>query len=325
MVFIPIYTSLEWYHWLIIGFSVFMLINILFVLWITFETARRVFLHTLSKVKSGGWGRECSAPDNPEQVKMWNDGIEYMKQFADKKEDLQIVNDKLKLYGEFYDFNHSKTALFLCGRCECLIYGYYYAKPYQESGYNLLFIDPRAHGLSDGLYSTCGVKESQDVLAWIKYLVDNKNQKKFVLHCVCVGGATGLLAAIDEKNHDYIEKMVFDGVFINFLDSYSRHYVDLGHKKFPVFYQIWFWFRVYNGVSIKEANPYKCVQKIDFPVLFLHCKNDKFSIPENLEKIYSACKSEQKSIVWFDEGSHSHVRNHNVEKYDSSIKDFLKQ
>ena len=324
MVFTNIFANLLWYHWLIIGLGIFVLFNIGFMLWFTFETARRVFLHTLSRIKSGGWGRECSAPDNPEQMAMWNEGIEYMKQFEDKKEEVQIENDGLKLYGEFYNFGGTKTVIFLCGRCECLIYGYYYAKPYRESGYNLLFIDPRAHGLSEGLFNTCGIKESQDVLAWMKFIRDTKLQKSFTLHCVCVGGATGLLAATDPKNENYIDKMVFDGVFMNFLDSYSRHYVALGHKKFPVFYQVWFWFKAYNHVSIKKSNPLECIKKVDFPVLFLHCRNDQFSIPDNLSKVYEACPSKEKSIVWFEEGSHSHIRNHDMEKYDSAVKEFVK-
>ena len=67
-----------WAVWLIIGLSIFGGVSLLFGLWVIFETARRVYLHTLSKKYAGGWGRACSAPNNPEQIKMWNDGVEYM-------------------------------------------------------------------------------------------------------------------------------------------------------------------------------------------------------------------------------------------------------
>ena len=128
-----ILASLQAYQWVLIGVGIFVLISLLFGVWITFETARRVYLHTLSTKMGESWGRVCSAPNNPEQMKMWNDGIEYMKQFVDHKEDVQITNDGLKLFGEFYNFGKKKTALFLCGRCECALYAYYYAKPYIES------------------------------------------------------------------------------------------------------------------------------------------------------------------------------------------------
>ena len=312
-----------WAFWLIIGVSIFVGVSLLFGIWVIFETARRVYLHTLSKKYAGGWGRACSAPNNPEQIKMWNDGVEYMAQFADKKHDVQIENDGLKLAGEFYDFGHKKTALFLAGRCECLMYGYFYAKPYKESGYNLLFIDPRAHGFSEGKLSTVGIKESTDVLAWMKYIAKEYKQESFALHCVCVGGAAGLLATTSKENPGLVERITLDGVFTNFKESYRRHYVDLGHKIFPVFHLIWMWFRIYTGVSVMESNPEKCLSTLELPVLFIHSKNDKYSVPENAEKMFNNCPSQKKQIVWFTEGSHSHIRNNATEKYDKAIKDFL--
>lgn len=318
-----ILSQLLWYHWLIIGGSIFVGISLLFGVWIVVETARRVYLHTLSRKKAGGWGRVCSAPDNPEQMKMWNDGIEYMKQFEDKKEELWIENDGLKLYAEFFNFGHKKTVAFLCGRCECSIYAYYYAKPYIESGLNVLFIDQRSHGFSEGEYSTVGIKESKDLLAWLHYLNNEKGQEGFILHCVCVGACSGTLAINSPDNPGFIEKIVADGIFLNFKESYSRHYCDLGHKKFPVYYLIWMWFKIYTGVSVKLSSPYDNVAKFNIPMLFIHTKNDKFSIPENAQKVFDHCASEKKYLVWFEEGTHSHIRNNATEKYDQTIKDFL--
>ena len=318
-----ILASLQPIHWVFIGVGIFVLVSLLFGLWITFETARRVFLHTLSTKMGESWGRVCSAPNNPEQVKMWDDGIEFMKQYQDKKQDVSIINDGLKLCGEYFDFGHKKTALFLCGRCECALYAYYYAKPYIDSGYNLLFIDPRAHGLSEGKISTAGIKEGKDAVAWMKYIKETKGQEKFVLHCVCVGGSAGLLAATSEQGRKLVEKIVVDGLYITFKDSYKRHYMDLGHKTFPVYYQIWFWFKLYTGESVKLSNPYKLVQELDIPILFIHTKTDKFSIPTNTEKLFGVCSSKDKQIVWFDVGSHSHIRNNATEKYDRAIVVFL--
>ncbi len=322
--FLPhFYANLLWYHWLIIVVGALLASSILFSIWLVFAISRRVYLHTLSKKMDNDWGRVCSAPNNPEQMKMWNGGIEYMKQFENKKHDLTIKHDGLKLCAEFYDLGGKKTAVFLCGRCECLMYGYFYAKPYVESGLNVLFIDQRAHGYSEGVLSTVGIKESEDVVAWMKYVKETFKQESFILHCVCVGGSSGLLACISENNKNYVEKVILDGVFINFQESYRRHYIDLGHKPFPVLYLVWFWFRVYTGVSVKRSSPYDCVEKIDVPLLFIHTRNDKYSLPENAEKVFEHAKTEKKKLVWFDEGTHSHIRNNATEKYDATIKDFL--
>ena len=34
---------------------------------------------------------------------------------------------------------------------------------------------------------------------------------------------------------------------------------------------------------------------------------------------------ENKKIVWFDHGAHSHIRINNMEKYDNSITEFIKE
>ena len=312
-----------WYHWVILGVGIFLLVSLLFSIWLVFAIARRVYLHTLSKKMGNDWGRVCSAPNNPEQVKMWDDGIEYMKQFSDKKHEVTITHDGLKLCGEFYDFGKKKTAVFLCGRCECLMYAYYYAQPYIESGLNVLFIDPRAHGYSEGELSTVGIKESEDLIAWMKFIKDEYKQESFILHCVCVGGSAGFLAATNPEGKDLVDRVVVDGVFLNFKESYRRHYLDLGHKIFPVFYLIWFWFKIYTGVSVNKSSPLDCAKKLDKPVLFIHTKLDKYSLPENAQKVFDETKSNKKELVWFDVGSHSHIRNHAQEKYDEVIKDFL--
>ena len=75
--------------------------------------------------------------------------------------------DGLKLIAEYYDFGFDKTAIIMPGRRECLIYSYFYAFPYKDAGVNVLVIDQRAHGLSEGKYSTCGIFEAKDVIDWI--------------------------------------------------------------------------------------------------------------------------------------------------------------
>lgn len=318
-----IFANLLWYHWLIIGVGIFLVSSLLFSIWLVFAIARRVYLHTLSKKMGNDWGRVCSAPNNPEQVKMWDDGIAYMKQFSDKKHDATITHDGLKLCAEFYDFGKKQTAVFLCGRCECLMYAYFYAKPYIESGLNVLFIDPRAHGYSEGELSTVGIKESEDLVAWMKYIKDEFKQESFILHCVCVGGCVGMLATTSPNNPGLVDRIVVDGVFLNFKESYRRHYLDLGHKIFPVFHLIWFWFKMYTGVSVNKASPLEAAKKLDRPILYIHTKKDKYSLPENAQIVFDNTKSEHKKLVWFDVGSHSHIRNHAEEKYDQTIKEFL--
>ena len=62
-----------------------------------------------------------------------------------------------------------------------------------------------------------------------------------------------------------------------------------------------------------------------YRLLFLYGTQDIFSIPEKSKKLFAACAAEDKKLVWFDKGGHSHLRINNIEKYDATILDFLKQ
>ena len=107
------FASLQPLHWVFIGIGIFVLVSLLFGVWITFETARRVYLHTLSTKMGGDWKRVCSAPDNPAQMKMWNDGIEFMSQYQDKKEDVSPLINKRRRQVRYIAFAGSVLLVLL--------------------------------------------------------------------------------------------------------------------------------------------------------------------------------------------------------------------
>ena len=319
-----ILASLPWYAIALIVVGSLLLAGFIFSFFFTFYVAKQVYEHTLVKRTPDEWGRVCSAPDNEEQVAMWNEGLEWGKANKEHMHEVQIKSkDGLKLFGEFFDFGSKETAIILSGRCECCWYGYYYALPYQKAGCNVLVIDQRAHGLSEGKYSTAGIKEHEDVMRWMAFLKDKFNQEKFILHCICVGSSTGLMAATTEFGKENVEKIVLDGAYINFKESYKRHYIAKGHALFPVYYEVWFWFRKHAGASANVSNPLKIIPNVTCPVLFIYSEEDIFSLPKNTSKLVSACASE-KVVRPFAHGKHSHVRFSNKEEYDRNIIDFVR-
>ena len=319
-----IFANLVWLWW-VLGVVGFLLIGgLIFSIFFTFYVAKQVYFHTLVKRTPEEWGRVCSALDNEEQVKMWEEGLKWGKANKEHIKEVSITSeDGLKLVGEFIDFGHKQTAIILSGRCECLWYGYYYALPYQEAGYNILVIDARAHGNSEGKYATAGILESKDTVLWMKHLHEKFNQEGFILHCICVGGSTGLLAAKSEFGKQYVKKIVLDGAYISFKESYKRHYIAKGHALFPVYYQVWYWFKHYTHCNSNDSVPLDIINDNNAAILFIHSKKDIFSLPEKAELLMNTFKGE-KQIKWFEEGSHSHVRINNVKEYDETIIGFVK-
>ena len=146
--------------------------------WISsyFIIAFIVYWKTLVRTSPEKWTRECSIKDDDEQVSMYKQAELWLTSCIDKKSEVDIVNDGFHLYGEYIDFGFDKAVIIIAGRTEGCKYSYYFAEPYYRAGYNILAIDNRAHGLSDGKYNCLGLKEYSDIIAWGEYLHDKKKQ-----------------------------------------------------------------------------------------------------------------------------------------------------
>lgn len=279
-----------------------------------------MYVMHLKRTKKSKWTRACSE-QTPEHVEMYETGMAWSKEHAEKKQDVHIVSEGLNLYGEFYDFGSDKTAILVAGRTEGLCYNYYFARPYQESGYNILTIDNRAHGESDGKYNTVGFEEHKDLLNWVNYVGEHHHTATVVLHGICIGSAGCLYALTSGKCPDIVKGLVADGMYPNFHESFRNHMIEL-KKPLAGLPFIEGWMKLLTGHSMKYG-PIDVIDRMDRSLLMLHGKADLYSLPEEAEKLFAKCPSAQKRIVWFDGGIHSMLRYANPEKYDAAIKEFL--
>ena len=315
---------MKWYWIASIVAGAFLLASLIFMVPFTYSIAKKIYFGSFVRKNPQEWGRVCSCPSNEEQLRMFNAGVSWAAQHRDVIKELSISNDGLKLVGEYFDFKKEMTIIILPGRCESLLYSYYYAMTYTNKC-NVLVIDQRAHGESEGQFSTAGIKEGEDALLWAKLLKEKCEQKEVVIHGVCIGGASAIRASsLDEKNQ-YIDKLILDGIFVSFYDTIKRHTIAEGHNPFPVVNEIPSLFRKYARVDIMKYTPLKMIRKVDVPILFIHSRVDVFSLPKNLALIVEASPSVNKTVVWFEKGGHSHIRINNEEKYDETILSFLRK
>ncbi len=308
----------------IIVLSCLIVSGLVAMLIVTMPIANKVYKEQLVRTSKDIWGSECcSAPDNEEQVAMWNEGLLWAEGVKNYCKPVHIVNDGFNLYGEYFDFGFSKAVIILPGRCECLKYSYFYAKPYQESGYNVLVIDTRCHGQSDGKYSSIGKHEHKDVIEWTNFLTETFNVKSVCLHCICIGSASGIFACASKKCPEAITEIVVEGCFTNFYESFKEHMIALKRPVFPVCQEVMFLLFLKTGANVCTYSPISKIKKVKQRMLFLHSKEDIFSKPDKAEKLFKKCGSNDKQLVWFDKGGHSHIRINNHEKYDEAVKQFL--
>ena len=77
----------------------------------------------------------------------------------------------------------------------------------------------------------------------------------------------------------------------------------------------------YSAVSLCKHTK----EDLVFYILTASIENRKAVTPDFAQKLYDKCGSKNKEIVWFPKGGHSVLRFIDTEKYDSSIKAFLKR
>lgn len=289
-----------------------------------FIAAHMVFVNTLRRNSKEQWSRNVPSEQTEDYIKMYEIGKEWAKKHEFAKKDVHIINDGLNLYGEYYDFGFDKCVVILSGRTETLTYGYYFALPYHKNRCNVLVIDPRAHGLSDGRFNTVGFEESKDVIAWIDYIEKTFGVNYFILHGICIGAAGGMFAITDENCPKSVKAIVTEGMFVNFGESMKNH---LKERKKPVFI-------IYDLINRElkkntghnmNIGPIDVIDKLNKPILMLQSKQDLYSKPDMAQKLYDKAGSEKKEIVWFEKGEHSMLRVTDTEKYDNAITNFLSE
>ena len=284
------------------------------------------YLYSVLLVRTGKkkWGRECSIPDDEEYKRMFDIGIEWDRRYAACKQPVEITSDGFRLVGEFFDFGSDTSVIIIAGRMESLLYSYYFAEPYRRLGYNVLVIDNRSHGLSEGRFLSLGFKEYRDILKWGELLHDRFHQKSIVIHGICIGSSTGLFALCDPECPDYFKGIVAEGMYTTFHDSFVNHLVDGNHPKEPATFFVMLYIRIFGGADVVHDGPLMRIDRLKKPILFLHSREDVFSLPGEVQQVYDRCQSEKK-LVWFDKGAHSRVRINAPEKYDETVIDFCRR
>ena len=109
-------------------------------------------------------------------------------------EDIYIDSfDKKRLHAKLYENKESKKVAILCHGYKGTSYRDFSggATEFINMGYNVILIDERAHGKSEGHSITFGLKERMDVLGWLDFAKNKFGlDYDYVLVGISMGGAT---------------------------------------------------------------------------------------------------------------------------------------
>ncbi len=312
--------------YLIVGISLFVLLlsGAIFSYFYTLPIAKKLYKNQWTRSGENHFKRECSDASFDYHLDMFNQGMKIREKYIDKIKEVSVNSLGVKLVGEYYDLGFSKAIIVLPGRMETAFYGAYYLEPFFKGGYNVLCIDPRAHGLSEGSLITLGKLESEDTLTWARFLHDEYNVSEIALYGLC-GGATGALLALTSSNcPSYMHTFIADGMFYSFFRLYKRHIKDEKKPVYPIIWTIMHLIKKNNGVNPYKMKPMKLIKKYNGSLLLLSGTKDIFAIPKEAEKMFNACPSNDKKLCFIADGRHSHLRYDNKKEYDNAVVDFLK-
>ena len=153
-------------------------------------------------------------------------------------------------------------------------------------GHNLLLVDERAHGRSEGRAITFGIQERWDADSWVRYAVERFGADiEIILYGISMGAATVLMAAgLDlpenvkgiiadcpySSPRDIIRKVAKD---MHMPDRLSWPFVKIGG-------------RVYGGFDVDETDAARAVKQAKVPILIIHGESDSF-VPCEMSDIVS--------------------------------------
>lgn len=239
-----------------------------------------------------------------------------------------MSEDGLKLKGYFYKsiYDSNKTAL--------LIHGYGadyremqpYAKMFVDMGYNILVVENRAHGKSEGNMIGMGWFDKEDILSWINVLIERDEKCKIVLFGVSMGGtAVCMSAGLDLPKN--VVCGISDCAFTNVYDQ--MEYVLMRKKKtkprealLKIFYK--YMKRVYY-FDLKDADAMKCLSASKIPMMFIHGKDDDYVPVENALKLSGKVPDYRKDVYLVENAGHALCYVTNPRKYQFRVREFLKK
>lgn len=246
---------------------------------------------------------------------------------AHEHEDVYITSrDGLKLHGKYYhQADGAPLTIFMHGyRSGALRDGNGAFIMSWRKGYNVLIVDQRAHGKSEGKVITFGIKERFDCLEWIHYA--NRRfgeQTPIILMGISMGASTVMMAAGLDLPPNV--KCVLADCGFSSPKEIIQSVIQSMHFPVKLAYPVVrLSGRIFAGIDIEDedASCVEAVRKSKVPILFIHGEGDNF-VPCYMSKCcYEACNAQKKLLLVKDA---DHGLSHCVDNksYEAAVEEFL--
>lgn len=195
-----------------------------------------------------------------------------------------------------------------------------------ENQCNLLFIDQRCCGASQGEYITFGALEQYDVQRWAYYL-SKRNKEKLPIYFLgqSLGAATVLMASGQKLPSD-VKGIIADCGFCSMKGQVQDMARNWFHLKWIglLLFRLDLFCRLLAGFRMKDADTAEAMKKNKRPVLFFHGSGDTYVYPENSKKNYELCQAD-KELVMIEGAVHISSAYEDEELYRKKLLEFFER
>ena len=168
-----------------------------------------------------------------------------------------------------------------------------YMSEADERGFNILAVDHRGCGMSEGRYTGLGWPEHYDLISWVNFLINLDPQAEIALLGVDAGG-TAVMNAIGDYIPSNVKCAVEDGGF-----SGIKEILNYGIRKYckvegkPFLPGVDFFVKQCLHFSINDVSTKHQLQMATTPILFAQGTEDEVVPTSMLFDNYYACASEK--------------------------------
>ncbi|ELC8457184.1 alpha/beta hydrolase [Clostridium perfringens] len=248
------------------------------------------------------------------------------------KEDITLKSfDGLNLTSTLI-MNENPTNKFIVlvhGVSICYVGSLKYFDIFYRNGFNVLIVNQRRHGKSEGKYSTYGFYEKYDVNMWIEYLKSRfGNDIILGLHGESMGAGT-VIETI--PLNDSIKFVIEDCGYSNFHEligfqithAYKNRLVRKILRPSLIFAN--FFMKTKAKFSMKKIVPIDIVSSTSLPMMFIHGKEDYFVPWYMAVDLYKAKTKGYKELYLVEGAKHAEALEVNKIIYEKKIMTFIEK
>ena len=228
--------------------------------------------------------------------------------------------DNLRLVGRYYN-NNSDTAILLVHGYQSNGFNNFSSllKYYLSLGFNVLMVDQRAHGLSEGHFTTGGFKEQDDIINWISWIEDNSGCTNIFIYGISMG-ATAIGLASDKIKSHKVKGLMMEAGFTSFYEEISCSATKVFMKKAALNYVVLCAKHLLKA-DIKKSTV-ESLKMTSIPVLFLHGSTDNDVPLSHTKDNFLACAS-PKYFTVVEGAAHTLCHLIGRETVENEIKGFI--